>query len=146
MDAAGHPQSGREHGAEIRKLILSLTNSDYNDNALSDLLRKKGDAYGDQSPGILSAVTATGWPGGKPNVDNATHAECSKPYPKRVLIFSPHSLMTISSPYGVMCLYDQGHEVYAAHQTLRNIAVTMNLVTRFPDFASWFQAAGRYRQ
>jgi len=82
----------------------------------------------------------TGWPGGKPNVELPTHPERSEPYPKRVIIFSPHPDDDIISMGGTfMRLHDQGHEVHVAYQTSGNIAVTDEFVTRFIDFAVGFQ-------
>jgi glucosamine-6-phosphate deaminase len=126
---------------KLGKPILSLTNSDYNDNALSDLLVEKGDAYEiNLQVFYLLRDSITGWPGGKPTVDNAAHAERSKPYPKRVLIFSPHPDDDIISMGGsFMRLHDQGHEVHVAYQTSGNIAVTDEFVTRFLDFAVGFE-------
>jgi glucosamine-6-phosphate deaminase len=82
----------------------------------------------------------TGWPGGKPNVELPTHPERSQPYPKRVIIFSPHPDDDIISMGGTfMRLHDQEHEVHVAYQTSGNIAVTDEFVTRFIDFAVGFQ-------
>jgi glucosamine-6-phosphate deaminase len=126
---------------KLGKPILSLTNSDYNDNALSDLLVEKGDAYEiNLQVFYLMRDSITGWPGGKPNVNNPAHAERSVPYPKRVVIFSPHPDDDIISMGGsFMRLHDQGHDVHVAYQTSGNIAVTDEFVTRFLDFAVGFE-------
>jgi glucosamine-6-phosphate deaminase len=34
--------------------------------------------------------TITGWPGGKPDADDTYRPERALPYPKRVVVFSPH--------------------------------------------------------
>ena len=69
-----------------------------------------------------------------------THPERSEPYPKRVIIFSPHPDDDIISMGGTfMRLHDQGHEVHVAYQTSGNIAVTDEFVTRFIDFAVGFE-------
>ena len=76
---------------KLKKPVLSLTNSDYNDNALSDLLVEKGDAYEiNLQVFYMLRDSITGWPGGKPDVVIPLHPERSNPYPKRSLIFSPH--------------------------------------------------------
>ena len=115
---------------KLEKPILSLTNSDYNDNALSDLLVEKGDAYEINLQVFYQMRDSiTGWPGGKPNVHNPAHAERSLPYPKRVVIFSPHPDDDIISMGGsFMRLHDQGHDVHVAYQTSGNIAVTDEFV------------------
>jgi glucosamine-6-phosphate deaminase len=126
---------------KLEKPILSLTNSDYNDNALSDLLVEKGDAYEINLQVFYSLRDSiTGWPGGKPGQGQTARAERSIPYPKRVLIFSPHPDDDIISMGGsFMRLHDQGHQVHVAYQTSGNIAVTDEFVTRFLDFAVGFE-------
>ncbi|HEY0039612.1 MAG TPA: glucosamine-6-phosphate deaminase, partial [Flavisolibacter sp.] len=76
---------------QLQKPILSLTNNDYNEYGLSDLLIEKGDAY-EINLQVFYAMrdSITGWPGGKPNANIPAHPERSEPYPKRCLIFSPH--------------------------------------------------------
>src|ERR1700748_1076078 len=126
---------------KLGKPILSLTNSDYNDNGLSDLLVEKGDAYEiNLQVFYLLRDSITGWPGGKPGANVPTHPERSSPYPKRSLIFSPHPDDDIISMGGTfMRLHDQGHDVHVAYQTSGNIAVTDEFVTRFLDFAVGFE-------
>ena len=52
---------------KLGKPILSLTNSDYNDNGLSDLLVEKGDAYEiNLQVFYMMRDSITGLPGGKP--------------------------------------------------------------------------------
>jgi glucosamine-6-phosphate deaminase len=125
----------------LKKPILSLTNNDYNEAGLSDLLVEKGDAY-EVNLQVFYAMrdTITGWPGGKPNAVIPAHPERSEPYPKRCLIFSPHPDDDIISMGGTFQrLHDQGHEVHVAYQTSGNIAVTDEFVTRFLDFAVGFE-------
>lgn len=125
---------------KLKKPVLSLTNSDYTDNGLGDLLVEKGDAYGiNLQVYYMLRDSITGWPGGKPNVDLPTHPERSEPFPKKVIIFSPHPDDDIISMGGTFQrLHDQGHEVHVAYQTSGNIAVTDEFVTRFLDFAVGF--------
>ena len=123
------------------KPILSLTNNDYNDNGLGDLLVEKGDAYEiNLQVFYLLRDSITGWPGGKPTDQRATHPERHQPFPKKVLLFSPHPDDDIISMGGTfMRLQDQGHDVHLAYQTSGNIAVTDEFVTRFIDFAVGFE-------
>lgn len=125
---------------KLKKPVLSLTNQDYNDFGLSDLLVEKGDAY-DTNLEVYYMLRdiITGWPGGKPNAVIPTHPERSTPYPKKVVIFSPHPDDDIISMGGTFQrLHDQGHDVHVAYQTSGNIAVTDEFVTRFLDFAVGF--------
>lgn len=127
---------------KLRKPVLSLTNIDYNDNGLSDLLVEKGDAYEiNLQVFYLLRDSITGWPGGKPSEQRTNHPERGEPFPKKVLLFSPHPDDDIISMGGTfMRLHDQGHEVHVAYQTSGNIAVTDEFVTRFIDFAVGFES------
>jgi glucosamine-6-phosphate deaminase len=126
---------------KLKKPVLSLTNSDYNEYGLSDLLVEKGDAYEiNLQVYYMLRDSITGWPGGKPNAVIPAHPERSSPYPKRVIIFSPHPDDDIISMGGTFQrLHDQGHDVHVGYQTSGNIAVTDEFVTRFLDFAVGFE-------
>lgn len=126
---------------KLKKPVLSLTNSDYNEYGLSDLLVEEGDAYElNLKVYYLLRDSITGWPGGKPNANLPDHPERSEPYPKRVIIFSPHPDDDIISMGGTFQrLHEQGHDVHVAYQTSGNIAVTDEFVTRFLDFAVGFE-------
>jgi glucosamine-6-phosphate deaminase len=123
------------------KPVLSLTNVDYRDHGLGDLLVERGDAYEiNLEVYYMLRDSITGWPGGKPDVALPNHPERSTPYPKRVIIFSPHPDDDIISMGGTFQrLHDQGHDVHVAYQTSGNIAVTDEFVTRFMDFAVGFE-------
>jgi glucosamine-6-phosphate deaminase len=126
---------------KLGKPILSLTDKDYNEQGLSDLLAVKGDAY-EINLEVFYMVrdSITGWPGGK-NQPLPNPPERMSPYPKRCLIFSPHPDDDIISMGGTfMRLHDQGHEVHVGYQTSGNIAVTDEFVTRFVDFAVGFES------
>ena len=127
---------------KLNKPVLSLTNVDYNDNGLNDLLVEKGDAYETNLQVFyLLRDSITGWPGGKPGAQSHKHPERSEPFPKRSVIFSPHPDDDIISMGGTfMRLHDQGHDVHVAYQTSGNIAVTDEFVTRFIDFAVGFES------
>jgi glucosamine-6-phosphate deaminase len=126
---------------KLNKPVLSLTNIDYNEDGLSDLLVEKGDAYEiNLEVFYMLRDSITGWPGGKPNAVIPAHPVRSTPYPKKVIIFSPHPDDDIISMGGTFQrLHDQGHEVHIAYQTSGNIAVTDEFVTRFLDFAVGFE-------
>ncbi len=126
---------------KVNKPVLSLTDNDYNEFGLGDLLVEKGDAYEiNLQVYYLLRDSITGWPGGKPNASIPAHPERSEPYPKKVIIFSPHPDDDIISMGGTFQrLHDQGHEVHVAYQTSGNIAVTDEFVTRFLDFAVGFE-------
>jgi glucosamine-6-phosphate deaminase len=123
------------------KPVLSLTDNDYNEYGLGDLLVEKGDAYEiNLQVYYMLRDSITGWPGGKPNAVIPAHPERSEPYPKRVIIFSPHPDDDIISMGGTFQrLHDQGHDVHVGYQTSGNIAVTDEFVTRFLDFAVGFE-------
>ncbi len=126
---------------KLKKPVLSLTNADYNEYGLSDLLVEKGDAYEiNLQVYYMLRDSITGWPGGKPDSNMPNHPERSNPYPKKVIIFSPHPDDDIISMGGTFQrLQDQGHEVHVGYQTSGNIAVTDEFVTRFLDFAVGFE-------
>ena len=126
---------------KLKKPVLSLTTNDYIDSGLGDLLTEFGDAYEINLQVYYQLRDSiTGWPGGKPNAVMPNHPERSEPYPKRVVIFSPHPDDDIISMGGTfMRLHDQGHDVHVAYQTSGNIAVTDEFVTRFLDFAVGFE-------
>jgi glucosamine-6-phosphate deaminase len=115
------------------KPILKLTNKDYNQHGLDELLAHYGSAY-NVNIRIFNDLqrTITGWPGGKPNADDSNRPERALPYPKRVLVFSPHPDDDVISMGGTFQrLVDQHHEVHVAYQTSGNIAVGDEEVIRY---------------
>lgn len=117
----------------VDKPILKLTNKDYNDNGLSELITLYGSAY-NVNIKIFNDLqhTITGWPGGKPDADDTYRPERANPYPKRVIIFSPHPDDDVISMGGTFQrLVNQGHEVHVAYQTSGNIAVGDEEVIRY---------------
>jgi glucosamine-6-phosphate deaminase len=121
---------------DLKKPILKLTDADYIENGMSDLLADSGPAY-DINIKIFNKLqnTITGWPGGKPNADDSNRPERAEPARKRVLIFSPHPDDDIISMGGTfMRLQEQGHEVHVAYQTSGNIAVADDEALRFARF------------
>ncbi len=122
------------------KPILKLTNKDYNDNGLSELLALYGSGY-NVNIKIFNDLqhTITGWPGGKPNADDTYRPERAKPFPKRVIVFSPHPDDDVISMGGtIRRLVQQGHDVHIAYETSGNIAVGDEEVTRFMHFINGF--------
>ncbi|MCD7899258.1 MAG: glucosamine-6-phosphate deaminase [Bacteroides sp.] len=124
----------------VKKPILKLTNKDYNENGLSELLALFGSAY-NVNIKIFNDLqhTITGWPGGKPNADDTYRPERAKPFPKRIIIFSPHPDDDVISMGGTLRrLVEQKHEVHVAYQTSGNIAVGDEEVIRFLHFINGF--------
>ena len=115
------------------KSILKLTDEDYNQNGLSDLLALEKSSY-ELNIKIFNHFqnTITGWPGGKPNADDSTRPERKSPNPKRVIIFSPHPDDDVVSMGGTFDrLVSQGHDVHVAYQTSGNIAVSDHDALKF---------------
>ncbi|KRO88650.1 MAG: glucosamine-6-phosphate deaminase, partial [Cryomorphaceae bacterium BACL29 MAG-121220-bin8] len=115
-----------------KKSVLSLTESDYNENNLSELLLHQT-AY-EINLEIFNKIqrTITGWPGGKPGVEDKYRPERAEPAKKRVLIFSPHPDDDVISMGGTFDrLVSQGHEVHVAYQTSGNIAVSNSDVLKY---------------
>ena len=108
------------------KSILKLTEEDYNQNGMSELLISEGNYY-DLNIKMFNRIqnTITGWPGGKPNADDSNRPERALPKKKRSIIFSPHPDDDVISMGGTFDrLVTQGHEVHVAYQTSGNIAVS----------------------
>ncbi len=127
----------------VAKPILKLTDEDYNEHGLQDLLAELGggSAY-DINLDVFRQLqrTVTGWPGGKP-AERKRAGDVDRPgdetFPKRVLVFSPHPDDDVISMGGTLIrLVDQGHEVHVAYQTSGNIAVFDADAVRFADFAA----------
>ncbi len=116
----------------VKKPILKLTNKDYNENGLSELLALYGSAY-NVNIKIFNDLqhTITGWPGGKPNADDTYRPERAKPFPKRVVVFSPHPDDDVISMGGTLRrLVQQGHEVHVGDMDSRDILTIKGLIRR----------------
>lgn len=118
------------------KPILKLTNKDYSEYGLGELLAIYGSAY-NVNIKIFNDIqhTITGWPGGKPNADDTDRPERATPYPKRVLIFSPHpddDVISMGGTFRRLC--DQHHDVHVAYETSGNIAVGDEEVVRYCEY------------
>ncbi|MBK8699637.1 MAG: glucosamine-6-phosphate deaminase [Saprospiraceae bacterium] len=110
---------------KLEKPILKLQDEDYINNGLSELIAEYNSAYS-LNIRIFNKLqhTITGWPGGKPNANDANRPERATPSIKRVIIFSPHPDDDVISMGGTFLrLVEQGHEVHVAYQVSGNIAV-----------------------
>lgn len=125
---------------KAQKPILKLTDTDYKKWGLADLLKAVGSVY-NLNIEVYNQIqqTITGWPGGKPKADDKVRPERSMPYPKRVIVFSPHPDDDVISMGGTLQrLVEQGHEVHVAYQTSGNIAVFDDDALRYAEFLSAF--------
>lgn len=123
---------------EVDKPVLKLTDEDYNEHGMGDLLTEHGPAY-DINLKVFNELqhTITGWPGGKPSAEDFDRPERAEPYPKRAIVFSPHPDDDVISMGGTLIrLVEHDHEVHVAYQTSGNIAVFDDDVIRFVDFVS----------
>lgn len=127
----------------VNKPILKLTNNDYMEHGMGDVITEFGSAY-NVNIKVFNQLqhTITGWPGGKPDADDSHRPERAKPFPKRAIIFSPHPDDDVISMGGTFIrLVDQGHEVHVAYQTSGNIAVFDDDAVRFADFVRDYNEA-----
>ena len=125
---------------ETKQSILKLTDRDYNNNGMSDLLAQEGSAY-DLNINMFNVLqhTITGWPGGKPNTSDSHRPERANPAKKRVILFSPHPDDDVISMGGTFSkLIKQGHDVHVVYQTSGNIAVTDDEALKFAEVCNDF--------
>lgn len=111
--------------AEVGKPVLKLLDEDYSEHGMADLLTEQGPAYG-LNIRIFNELqhTITGWPGGKPDADDAHRPERAAPFPKRVVVFSPEPSHDVLEMGGTLRrLVEQGHEVTVIYQTSGSLAV-----------------------
>ena len=121
----------------VHKPILKLTEKDYLNNNLGQLLEKVG-TFDKVNIDVFNDLqhTITGWPGGKPNADDSTRPVKATPFPKTVLIFSPHPDDDVISMGGTFIrLVSQGHNVHVAYETSGNVAVHDDVVLQHMDCA-----------
>lgn len=125
---------------KVQKPILKLTNEDYTENHLSDLILEFDSSYS-LNIKVFNRLqhTITGWPGGKPEVDDTHRPERNTPSHKRVVIFSPHPDDDVISMGGTFLrLVEQGHDVHVVYQTSGNIAVHDHDALRYLEFLQEF--------
>jgi glucosamine-6-phosphate deaminase len=126
---------------KVGKPLLKLSTKDYVDNGLGHLVEQFDGQAGLVNIEVFNELqhTITGWPGGKPDVDDTTRPERAKPYPKRVVVFSPHPDDDVISMGGtIRRLIQQHHDVHVAYETSGNIAVGDEEVSRFMHFIKGF--------
>lgn len=122
---------------KVGKPVLELSHQDYLENSLDELLELYG-PYDQINIDVFNDLqhTITGWPGGKPNADDSTRPVASTPFPKKVLIFSPHPDDDVISMGGTFIrLTHQGHDVHVAYETSGNVAVHDDVVLQHMDAA-----------
>ena len=123
---------------KLHKPILKLSLEDYLENSLDELIDVCG-PYDKVNIDIFNDLqhTITGWPGGKPNADDSTRPVQSSPYPKKVLILSPHPDDDVISMGGTFIrLVHQGHDVHVAYETSGDVAVHNDVVVQHMDAAA----------
>ena len=123
-----------------KKAVLKLTDDDYNEAGLQDLLRIHGSAYEVNLAGFYQLQhTITGWPGGrdpsrtKPGDApvRPLHAPSANVFPKRILVLSPHTDDDVIGMGGTLCrLVEHGHEVHVAYQVSGANAVSDEALAR----------------
>jgi glucosamine-6-phosphate deaminase len=112
---------------KANKPILKLTDENYAENGLQQLLKIRGDAY-DINLRVFRRMmsTITGWPGGKEGS-------------KKVLILSPHPDDDVICMAGTMMrLVEQGHDVHTAYMVSGALAVFDHNVQRHAEFVKEF--------
>lgn len=132
----------------VSKPILKLTQDDYLRNSLDELVDRFG-PYDKINIDVFNDLqhTITGWPGGKPNADDSTRPVASAPYPKKVLIFSPHPDDDVISMGGTFIrLTHQGHDVHVAYQTSGDVAVHDDVVLQHMDAAAQLGFEDRFEE
>jgi glucosamine-6-phosphate deaminase len=113
---------------KLEKPILKLTEEDYAENGLADLLAyRKGGSYQCNIHVFRRLMnTITGWPGGK----ERKH---------RVLVLSPHPDDDVISMGGTLMRFvEQGHEVHTAYMASGYLSVFDHDVQRHADFVHEF--------
>ena len=133
---------------QVKKPILKLSQGDYLANGLGELLEQHG-PYSQINIKVFNDLqhTISGWPGGKPNADDATRPVPSDPFPKRVVIFSPHPDDDVISMGGTFIrLVEHGHDVHVAYQTSGNVAVHDDVVLQHMDSARELGFEDRFNQ
>ena len=122
----------------VQKPILKLTYKDYIEHSLGEMLDVVAMTYDAVNIKVFNDLqhTITGWPGGKPNADDSTRPVPSTPFPKRVVVFSPHPDDDVISMGGTFIrLAEQGHDVHVAYETSGNVAVHDDVVVQHMDTA-----------
>jgi len=122
------------------KPVLKLSTRDYEEHGMMHYVEEYGSA-GLVNIEVFNILqhTITGWPGGKPDADDTTRPERALPYPKRVIVFSPHPDDDVISMGGtIRRLMQQHHDVHIAYETSGNIAVADEEVKLYMHFINGF--------
>jgi len=132
----------------VHKPILELTYEDYLENCLGGLLSEKGE-YSKINIDVFNDIqhTISGWPGGKPNADDSFRPVPASPFPKKVIIFSPHpddDVISMGGTFGR--LIENGHDVHVAYETSGNVAVHDDVVLQNIDTARELGFGDRYEE
>ncbi len=133
---------------QVHKPILKLTQADYLAHGLGELLEQHG-PFDKINIKVFNDLqhTISGWPGGKPNADDSTRPVPSSPFPKRVVIFSPHPDDDVISMGGTFIrLVEQGHDVHVAYETSGNVAVHDDVVLQHMDAARELGFGDRFEE
>jgi glucosamine-6-phosphate deaminase len=110
----------------VEKALLKLSDLDFRDHHLYDLLREHGPAED------------LGWRIFQDRAATIQHEPAGSD-PKTVLVFSPHPDDDVISMGGtIIRLVEQGHKVHVAYMTSGNIAVFDHDARRFADFVEAF--------
>jgi glucosamine-6-phosphate deaminase len=112
---------------KVDKPILKLTDEDYAENGLAELLRITGGSYRLNIEIFRQQMdTITGWPGGKGKT-------------RKVIIFSPHPDDDVICMGGTMARFvEQGHELHVAYMVSGCLSVFDLDVSRYADFVRDF--------
>lgn len=113
---------------KLDRPILKLTDEDYVENGLIDLLHHAGGTCYNLNIDIFKRLmgTITGWPGGKAKK-------------KKVLILSPHPDDDVICMGGTIRRFvQQGHDVHVAYQVSGYLSVFDHDAARFADFVRDF--------
>jgi glucosamine-6-phosphate deaminase len=123
------PTSGRAVmwlAQKEKKPVLKLLDEEYNENGMAELLTRHGRAY-DLNIRLFNRLqnTISGWPGGKPNSDDATRPERAAPFPKTSLILSPEPQDdVIGMGATIQRLCEHGHDVHVSYLTSGDLRVS----------------------
>jgi len=129
----------------VDKPVLKLLDEHYSEHGMADLLTEHGPAYG-LNIRIFNELqhTITGWPGGKPEADDTHRPERARPFPKRVVVFSPEPSDDVLGMGGTLRrLVEQDHEVWVVYQTSGNLAVPDDDVAMATEFVGELTNADR---
>jgi glucosamine-6-phosphate deaminase len=110
----------------VKKALLKLSDLDFRDHHLYDLLREHGPAE------------ELGWRIFQDRAATVRHDPAGAE-PRTVLVFSPHPDDDVISMGGtIIRLVEQGHKVHVAYMTSGNIAVFDHDARRYADFVEAF--------